>query len=153
MFRSHNSTTLKLCYSIIPVILMMRGDSVKDFSDAATFDGLTGLYKRLYDYYRARADISSANSVYVILKELEITHLKSMEHRTTEETIRLRLNQLMGFYTNHATSPGKALIISFYIILAFGIFYCFFPSDWDKTARVRSLRTSVCSLRRTNTVT
>jgi len=132
---------------------MMRGDSVKDFSDAATFDGLTGLYKRLYDYYRARADISSANSVYVILKELEITHLKSMEHRTTEETIRLRLNQLMGFYTNHATSPGKALIISFYIILAFGIFYCFFPSDWDKTARVRSLRTSVCSLRRTNTVT
>jgi hypothetical protein len=113
----------------------IRGDSIAHYSDEVLFDEFTGLYKRLYDHYRSRADISSANEVYVLMKELEIDHLKALPHRTSEETIRLRLNQLMGLYTDHATSPGKALIISFYIILVFGIFYCFFPSDWDKTSK------------------
>ncbi|MEI9919537.1 MAG: hypothetical protein WDO14_12130 [Bacteroidota bacterium] len=113
----------------------IRGDSIADLSDEVLYDDLTGLYKRLYDNYRSRADITSANSIYVLMKDLEIAHLKSIEHRTTEETTRLRINQLMGFYTDHATSPGKALIISFYIILVFGVFYCFFPSDWDKTSK------------------
>lgn len=114
---------------------VVHGDSTEDYSDTVLFDELTGLYKRLYDSYRSRADISSANSAYVRMKDIEITHLKTIEKRTFEETLRLRLNQLMGFYTDHATSPGKALIISFYIILAFGIFYCFFPSDWDQTSK------------------
>lgn len=116
-------------------VSLIRGDSTTDLSDNVLFDNLTGLYKRLYDSYRARADISSANAAYVRMKDLEINHLKMMRDRTSEETMRLRLNQLMGFYTDHATSPGKALIISFYIILAFGVFYCFFPSDWDKTSK------------------
>jgi len=115
----------------------LKGDSQDEYSDDALFDNLTGLYKRLYDHYRNRADIASANSVYVRMKDLEIVHLKSMSKRTTEETIRLRLNQLMGFYTDHATSPGKAIIISFYIILLFSVFYCFFPSDWDKTSKAQ----------------
>ena len=120
-------------YSRVPYDIL--GDSTVDYFDEINYDNFTALYKRLYDQYRNRADIASANQVYVIMKDLEIVHLQSLEHRTTEETIRLRLNQLMGFYTDHATSPGKALIISFYIILAFGIFYCFFPSDWDKTSK------------------
>jgi hypothetical protein len=115
--------------------LFIQGDSTDKFTDEAFYENLTGLYKRYYDHYRDRADISSANKVYMLMKDLEIAHLKSKEDRSTEETMRLRLNQLMGFYTDHATSPGKALIISFYIILLFGIFYCFFPSDWDKTSK------------------
>ncbi len=113
----------------------LKGDSLNEYADNILYDDLTGLHKRLYDHYRDRADIASANSVYVKMKDLEILHLKSMEHRNSEETMRLRLNQLMGFYTDHATSPGKALVISFWIVLAFGVFYCFFPSEWDKTSK------------------
>lgn len=131
----HKSQLVKMGYNDDDDGFYIKGDSHGDYSDVLLFDELTGLHKRLYDNYRARADIASANNVYVLMKDLEITHLKTMEHRTSEETIRLRLNQLMGFYTDHATSPGKALIISFYIILAFGVFYCFFPSDWDKTSK------------------
>jgi hypothetical protein len=131
----HNSRLVIFDYTRVPYII--NGDSIADYADDVTYGNFTALYKRLYDEYRNRADIASANEVYVIMKDLEITHLRSLPHRTTEETIRLRLNQLMGFYTNHATSPGKALIISFYIILAFGIFYCFFPSDWDKTSKAQ----------------
>jgi hypothetical protein len=115
--------------------MAIAGDSVAERSSGVFYESLTALYKRLYDHYRSRADVESANDVYVRMKDLEIQHLKSIEHRTTEETMRLRLNQLMGFYTDHATSPGKAIIISFYIVLAFGVFYCFFPSDWDKTSK------------------
>ena len=129
----HHSKLVMFDYTRTPFEIV--GDSAVDYVDDVNYESFTALYKRLYDQYRNRADISSANQVYVLMKDLEITHLKSMPHRTTEETIRLRLNQLMGFYTDHATSPGKALIISFYIILVFGIFYCFFPSDWDKTSK------------------
>jgi hypothetical protein len=113
------------------------GDSAEEYTTGMFYESLTALYKRLYDHYRARADVASANDVYVLMKDLEILHLKSIEHRTTEETLRLRLNQLMGFYTDHATSPGKAIIISFYIVLAFALFYCFFPSDWDRTSKAQ----------------
>ncbi|MEJ0034063.1 MAG: hypothetical protein WDO15_28695 [Bacteroidota bacterium] len=129
----HNSKLVMFDYKHTPY--RIKGDSVADYYDEGTYDDFTALYKRLYDHYRNRADITSANEVYVLMKELEIQYLQAMPHRTTEETIRLRLNQLMGLYTDHATSPGKALIISFYIILAFGIFYCFFPSDWDRTSK------------------
>jgi hypothetical protein len=130
----HNSKLIRIDYDENDNALI-HGDSTADYADNVLFDELTGLYKRLYDSYRSRADISSANNVYVRMKEIEITHLKSMDERTPEETLRLRLNQLMGFYTDHATSPGKALIISCYIILVFGIFYYFFPSDWDTSSK------------------
>jgi hypothetical protein len=71
------------------------------------------------------------------MKELEIAHLKYKKSRTTEETVRLRLNQLMGVYTDYGTSPGKALIISFRIMICFAIFYFFFPSEWDKETKAK----------------
>jgi len=112
-----------------------RGDSISDYADQTNFDEMTSLYKRLYDNYRSRGDITSANSSYVRLKELEIAHLKMKPDRSQEDLIRLRINQIMGLYTDHATSPGKALIISFYILLMFAVFYFFFPSEWDKTSK------------------
>ncbi len=103
--------------------------------DEDDFNMITDSYKRLYNNYRARGELKSANASYVVLKELEVAHLKVKGSRTFEETMRLRLNQIMGFYTDYGTSPGKAIIISFYIILVFAVFYFFFPSEWDKATK------------------
>ncbi|HEU5292032.1 MAG TPA: ion channel, partial [Cyclobacteriaceae bacterium] len=113
----------------------VAGDSAGEYNDENLVDNLTSFYKRLYDNYRSRADLTSSNHIYVRLKELEIAHLKMKPDKDLEDRMRLRLNQLMGFYTDHATSPGKAIIISFYIVLLFGVFYFFFPSEWDKTGK------------------
>jgi len=116
-------------------VYQMAGDSAVDYSEASLVDNLTGFYKRLYDNYRSRADLTSSNHIYIRLKELEIAHLKTKPDKDLEDRMRLWLNQLMGFYTDHATSPGKAIIISFYIVLLFAIFYFFFPSEWDTTGK------------------
>lgn len=115
----------------------MNGDSAKDFANEKFTNQVTSLYKRLYDNYRNRADLNSANACYVSLKDLEIAHLKAKEDKDLEESMRLWLNRLMGFYTNHATSPVRALIVSFYIIVLFAIFYFFFPSEWDKESKAQ----------------
>ena len=111
------------------------GDNAAEYADESLVDMLTSLYKRLYDNYRSRADLISSNHIYVRLKELEIAHLKMKPDKNLEDRMRLWLNQLMGVYTDHATSPGKAILISFYIVLVFGVFYFFFPSEWDKTGK------------------
>lgn len=115
------------------------GDSIQDLKDEMVFNTLTDIHKRLYNNYRSRGELSSANAAYLRVKELEISHLKQQESRTAEESMRLRLNQLMGFYTDHSTSPGKAILISFYLILTFGIFYFFFPSEWDKDTKLKMI--------------
>ena len=103
------------------------------------YDAQVAILKRLYDVYRRRADLESANICYQRMKDLEILYLANKPDRSWEETMRLWLNRTMGFYTNHATSPGKALMISLMIMLAFGVFYMFFPSDWDRESKARLL--------------
>ncbi|MBM3178538.1 MAG: hypothetical protein FJZ78_11100 [Bacteroidetes bacterium] len=94
-------------------------------------------FKRLYDVYRKRADLESANICYQKMKELEILYLSKKPTRTFQDGMRLWMNRTMGFYTDHATNPAKALFISFLIILGFSGLYMFFPSDWDKESKSR----------------
>ena len=115
--------------------ISIRGEKPADFADAMLVDHLTSAYKRLYNTYRSRADLKSANSCYIRLKELEIAHLKAIASGGLEDRVRLRLNQFMGFYTRHATSPGRAIIVSIYFVAAFALMYFFFPSDWDRESK------------------
>lgn len=113
----------------------IKGDSLQHFADSELLDRLVYVYKYLHNNYRVRGELASANACYVSLKELEIAHLRYKENKTGEEVVRMRLNQLMGFYTDYGTSPGKALVISFWIIVLFAIFYFFFPSEWDHSSK------------------
>lgn len=111
------------------------GNTNEAFRDRESYGELVSIYKTLYTNYRNRGDLESANASYVRLKEMEVLQAKLKENKTTEETIRLYLNQIMGFYTDYGTSPGKALIVSFYIVLAFSLVYFFFPSEWDVSSK------------------
>jgi len=115
----------------------VEGDSLADIVDDKFSDNQTRLHKALYDNYRDHADLASANACYVRLKELEIEHLKAKEGKGLEERMRLWLNVFMGFYTNHATSPGRGIIVSFWIVILFAVFYFFFPSDWDLETKAK----------------
>jgi hypothetical protein len=41
----------------------------------------------------------------------------------------------MKIYTEHGTDPAKAIVYSIWIVFYFGLFYFFFPSDWDKASK------------------
>jgi hypothetical protein len=39
----------------------------------------------------------------------------------------------------YGTDPARAILISIYIVVLFGIFFFFFPSDWDTTSKAALL--------------
>ena len=88
---------------------------------------------------KGRGDTRHANACFVNVKELEGRRLSAVldAHGGFKNFFRLRLNRLMRFYTNHATDPAQAMVASFYLIMAFAVFYFFYPSDWDVTSKGR----------------
>lgn len=97
------------------------------------FKKLTEKYKTLYDSYKLKGDLESANGCFVAAKDLEGTRLAAVykSQGGFKNYFSWKLNRLMKVYTNHATEPAQALVVSVYILLGFALFYFFFPSEWD----------------------
>jgi len=78
------------------------------------------------------------------MKDIETRRLNFL-YRTNPTLINYfnwRLNQFLKFFCDYGTSPGKSLIISLYVVLAFSVFYFFFYSDWDRINRSFFIRKS-----------
>lgn len=123
-------------------------DSTKNYytsrdnlEDEKLFEQLLNSYQYLFNNYRQRGELKSANLAYVAIKNLNLDRQKYTYEREGgfRNLFRLRLAQIMKFYTNHGTDPSLAMLISFYIILIFAVFYFFFPSEWDTTSKARLL--------------
>ncbi|MEP1031948.1 hypothetical protein [Ekhidna sp.] len=101
------------------------------------YDQLIRNYYQLYSIQKHNGNIRSANSIYDELQKIEERFLKMDfdQYSNFNSFFRWQLNKLMGFYTDHGTNPAKAISISIYIIVLFGIFYFFFPSEWDKESK------------------
>jgi hypothetical protein len=117
----------------IELAFFYKGVSTDELIDKRNFDGLVEQYKVLFDNYKQKGNLQASNGCFVAAKELEGRRLAAIYH--TEGGFKnffgWKLNQLMKFYTNHATEPALALVISVYILLAFSVIYFFFPSEWD----------------------
>jgi hypothetical protein len=71
--------------------------------------------------------------VFVAAKDLEGDRLRAIFKYKGgfKNYFSWNLNRLMKLYTNHATDPALALVVSVYMLLGFAVFYFFFPSEWD----------------------
>jgi hypothetical protein len=98
-----------------------------------TFNRMTETYKNLFDLYKSKGELKSSNGAFVAAKNLEGDRLEVMfkDKGGFKNYFSWRLNRLMKVYTNHATEPALALVVSVYILLGFAVFYFFFPSEWD----------------------
>jgi hypothetical protein len=76
------------------------------------------------------------------MKDIQTQYLRYefYQNKTFNNFFRWQLANLMKVYTEHGTDPAKALTISFYVIIAFGLFYFFYPSDWDITSKSKLLK-------------
>lgn len=114
----------------------------QQISDDVAYKRYLRINKTLYDHFKEVGDMKSANDTYVRIREIENIKLGILYDSipSFKSFFDLNLNKLLKFYTNYGTDPAKALGISFYIIFAFGIFYFFFPSDWDITSKGKLLQ-------------
>jgi hypothetical protein len=71
------------------------------------------------------------------MKDLQVLRMEYLYESdpSFRSYFRWKLAQLLKFYVNHGTDPAKAMVISVWIIICFGIFFFFFPSDWDPTSK------------------
>ncbi len=115
------------------------GKSEEQIADLLTYKTFLKFYKKFFDEFKTSGDIVSANQVYIAIKDLELAQLKYGYSRnpSLDQYLRIKLNQLLKFYTLYGTDPVRAAIISIYIILLFSAFYFFFPSTWDIQAKSR----------------
>ena len=109
----------------------------EDLKEELLLKRLLKTYQQLGDIYKTNGDLESANGCYSEMKDVEgrrLAHLYTT-NGGFQNYFRWKLNQLMKFYTDHGTDPAKAIVISIWVIIWFGIFYFFFPSDWDATSK------------------
>ena len=109
------------------------GDTREAVLNKSLYKKLIEIYKTLYDNARLKGDIESSNGYFVAVKDLEGNRYAALYKLNGgfKEYFNWKLNRLMKFYTNHATEPALALVVSVYFILGFAVFYFFFPSEWD----------------------
>jgi len=71
------------------------------------------------------------------MKDVQSRMLKHRfsNHRTFDNFFRWKLAQLLKVYVNYGTDPARAITISVWVVFIFGIFYFFFPSEWDVASK------------------
>lgn len=107
-----------------------------------TYYEVSQVYKRLIEDYKNRGKIDDMNSATVQFKEIENVRLgnKYSNDRSFGNLVRWKLNGLVGIFVRHGTDPGRAIIISVYIIFFFAVFYMFFPSEWDVRSKPKLIK-------------
>jgi hypothetical protein len=115
------------------------GEKIEDVSNDQSFRELMGLYSMFLNLYKNKNDIESYNGCFIAIKELQSQRLKYLyeSNKNFKTYFRWKLSRLLKFYVNHGTDPAQAIVISLYIIFSFGVFFFFFPSDWDVTSKSR----------------
>src|SRR5262249_37176364 len=118
---------------------VVTGEDPKDISDDNRFNQLMGLYSSFLNLYKNSNSIENYNSCFVKMKALQSQRLKYQYESQGgfQRFFRWKLSQLLNFYVRYGTDPAQAIVISIYIILGFGVFFFFFPSDWDLTSKSR----------------
>jgi len=132
-------------------VLPYYAETKKELSNDYWFRQLLEVYSKFYHLFKENGDIIAANSVNREIQELYTRKYRFLAQTepTLQNWFRWRLNQLLGFYTKHGTEPSRALVISFYLILIFGVVYFFFPSDWDRT-NLNTIRSDMREMKSNN---
>jgi len=109
-----------------------------------TFDynSLIKQYKTINANYSTWGNIVSTNDSYVEMKDIQTGRFKHIYNnsKSFENYFRWKLSELLKVYVNHGTNPARAVTVSIYVILVFGVFYFFFPSEWDITSKSKLIK-------------
>ncbi len=120
------------------LVLKNENDQSLDRED---FNYLISDYYRLHVFYKENGFHENADLVYLRMKDVELNKLRSewKIYGGLERLIKWQLNSILKYYTRFGTSPARAIVISFILLLVFTVFYFFFPSEWDTRSKAQIL--------------
>jgi len=114
-----------------------NGKTDEELQKSDVFRQLLSSYSKLFQIYKNRSDLESANACYVEMKDMETRRLK-YKWKTEggmNNYLNYQLNVFLKFFAIYGTSPIQCLKISFWVALWFAVLYFFTYSNWDKINR------------------
>lgn len=111
------------------------GLSEEELMDKENFDELVANYYKLLGVYRARGEMESYNACYIEMRD-KVTARSQLLYEQDPSFNRYfdyQINRFTRAFSDYGTRPAKAIVIFFQVVLAFSIFYFFFPSTWNTT--------------------
>lgn len=132
----------KLCTNLGLVIwrrdqnqIPYRGNTKEEMADRHQLDQLIASYYVLLDVYRARGDMNSYNACYIEMRDKMTARSRLLyeQNPNFNRYFDYQINKFTRAFSDYGTRPAKAIVIFLQVVLAFSIFYFFFPSDWNTT--------------------
>lgn len=109
----------------------------EEFSNKTNYKNYLSTLNRFNLIFKERGDLEGINQTYIEIKAAETNYYKYL-HQTEgglKNYLNYNLGRFLRFFCDYGTSPIKAVIISFYVILIFAGIYFFTYSDWDRINR------------------
>jgi hypothetical protein len=115
------------------------GTTDEELEDTYLYNDLLAVYNELFQLYKTRGDLESANAAYVEMKEVQTRFLKFQykKHPGLKKFLSWKLNSFLKFFCDYGTNPVKSIILSVYTIALFAFFYFIFPSETDNLKKDR----------------
>ncbi len=107
--------------------------------NASVNRSLASIYQKLLNGYKTNGDKKSFNQCFVEYKIFE-TKTLMQDYKTNpsfELWFQIQLNKFLRIFSAYGTSPARALIYSFWVILIFSLIYFVFPSEEDNLTKQR----------------
>jgi hypothetical protein len=109
-------------------------DTTRFISQSNDFQRLIAAYFQLYNYYKQTGNQDMANFCYYELKSVQTTYYSLHLNRgTADETYQQTLlfkywgNIFLRTFCDYGLNPFKAIMVSFYVLVAFALLYLILP--------------------------
>ena len=115
------------------LVIPYQAKSDEQLGDNLKYNDLISAYSKFNELYHGRGDISSANSSYVEIKDIETRKQAFVQkvNPSLNNLINYKLNVFLRFFSDYATNPGKSLIQSLWVLVVFTFLYMVSFSGWD----------------------
>lgn len=111
--------------------IFLRGDALNLIKDDFYFNTLISTYALFYTTYRQQGNRLSANACYREWKDVETAYLAYMKNKSADFQLYFNwlMNVFLKVFCDYGTNPIKSMVWSFYVMIAFALFYFFFPKQ------------------------
>lgn len=122
--------------------LVYRGNSEEELQHKEAFDQLIASYYKLITIYKLRGEADSYKAAYIEMRDKMTARSKLFykQNPSFDRYFDWQINRFTKAFSDYGTHPAKALLIFFQVVLAFSIFYFFFPSSWNTTNSAKLMK-------------
>ncbi len=110
-----------------------NGKNAIDSTTQDKYYALIKVYSQFLRAYKNNGDQESYNECYIEMKDIQ-TRKSAFNFKQTPSVNNYfdwKLNRFLKIFCDYGTNPVKALIVSTYVIMLFGLLYFIFPSEGE----------------------